>query len=190
MKSLVLFGTKLYVYLVELPLILVLIGALKYNESSKELLGLYPLIAVSAIAIIFVLLYFFNAVIITNAKIKQFGLFSSRDTALINKDRTLVLTYLPHRKMRVELFALQNKPALEWINEDDYVPSEANVFRERVIGSNLTARRVLKFFGATNEEISTLLENGTAKLDSGDIIFSTDICEDRKRILIKFNETV
>ncbi len=190
LKQLILFGTKLYVYLIELPLILVLVGAIQYNSESEALLGLYPLIIFSILAILFVAVYFFNAVIITNARIKQFGLFSSRDSALINKDKTLVLTYLPRRRMRVELFMLQKKSALEWVSDEDFKPIEANIFRERVIGSDSTAKRVLKFFGATKEQIQSLLSEESATAETEDIIFSTDVYGERKRILIKFIKTI
>jgi hypothetical protein len=190
LKSLILLGTKFYVYLIEIPFIIVLIGALKYNKTSENLLKLYPLIIASALGIILVLLYFFNAVVISRSRIRQFGLFSSRDSAIINKDKTLVLTYLSHRKMRIELFALQVKPSLEWINEENYVPREANVFRERVIGADFTAKRILKFFGLEGNQISDLLLNDEFKIETDEILFLSDIYEERKRIHLKFKKTV
>ena len=190
MKTLILFGTKLYVYLIEAPLILVLYGALKYNGEMTNLVKLYPLIVASILGIIFVLLYFFNAVILTSAKIKQFGLFSSRDSAIIKKDTSLSLTYLKNGNMRIELFALQKESALEWVDRDSYVPTEANVFRERIIGKNGTARRVLKFFGLDKSDIDRLIYSENASVKTDEMIFTADVFEDKKRITVKFLQTV
>ena len=190
MRTLILFGTKLYVYLIELPIILVLYGALKYNSEMTNLVRLYPLIVAAILGIIFVLIYFFNAVIITDARIKQFGVFSSRDSAIIKKDTTLRLTYLKNGNMRVELFAMQNESSLSCLNGESYVPTEANVFRERVIGKNTTARRVLKFFGVEKEHIDALIYSDLEKIETENFTLSTDVFEDKKEIKIKFKKTV
>jgi hypothetical protein len=175
---------------VEIPLIFIFIAAIRFNDTASGLLKLYPLIVCSAFAIIFALVYFFNAVIISYSKIKQFGVFSSRDSALISKDRTLVLTYLPKRKMRVELYTLQSEPALLCINPKDYAPSETNIFRERVIGSNLTAKRVLKFFGLSSSEISDFLANNSGYIKTDEIEFKSEIADGQKKISLKFLKTL
>ena len=190
MKHLILFCTKIYVYWVEIPLIMILIGAIKFNSTSESLLRLYPLIITSALAIVFVILYFFNAVLLSYSKIKKFGLFSSKSSAIINKGKTLVLTYLPKRKICVELYELQSKPALEWINNDDFTPVEANIFRERIIGSNGAAKRILKFFGVNNEEISELISKDEATIECRDFTLKSDVFEEKKRIHIKFKTTI
>jgi hypothetical protein len=92
--------------------------------------------------------------------------------------------------MRVELFALQTESALSCLNGESYVPTETNVFRERVIGKNGTARRVLKFFGLGKADIDTLICSEMAKIETENIIFSTDVFEDKKRITVKFLKTV
>lgn len=190
MKKLILFGTKLYVYLIEIPVVVLLLYAINYNNNADSLLKLYPLIVFSSLAIIFIALYFFNAVIISVEKVSQIGLFSSRDKAILNKDRAIVITYLPHNKLRIEVLAMQYKPALEWINEEDYAPTESSVFRERVIGKNGTAKRILSFFGATDEDIKSLISQDNTEIKTEEIDYSSTVYNDRKQIKIKFNKTL
>ena len=190
MKNLFLFSTKIYVYLIELPLILVLIGAIRFNGVVTNLFGLYPLIVCSILAIIFVLIYFFNPVMISYSRIKQFGVFSSRDSAIITKDTTLILTYFPRRKIRIELFAVQEKPALEFMSGENYTPQKVNVFRERVIGRDFTAMRVLKFFGLEKSRAKELISSDKMTFNTEEIEFSTDIFEGRKIISINFLKTI
>ena len=92
--------------------------------------------------------------------------------------------------MRIELFALQKESALEWVDKDSYVPTEANVFRERVIGKNGTARRVLKFFGLDKSDIDKLIYSENASVKTDEMIFTADVFEDKKRITVKFLQTV
>ena len=190
MKKLFLFGTKLYVYLIELPVIIVLMLAIRYNNEATNLLKLYPLIVFCSLAIAFIAIYFFNSVTITYAKIKQIGLFSSRDSAIITKDRTIVLTYLSRRRMRIELFAMQDKPSLQWVSNEDFVAHETCVFRERVIGNNLTAKRVLRFFKASEKEIKELLSSENLEIKNGKIEYSALVYDEKKQIKIKFNEVI
>ena len=190
MKSIILFGTKLYVYLIEIPVITVLLLAIRFNEGAENLTKLYPLQIFCSLVIIFIVLYFFRAVSISNAKIKQIGLFSSRDSSMIKKGKTLVLTMLPYRKLKVELFELQEHPVLEWVVDKDFVPIETNVFRERAIGGYGAVKRKLKFFGATSEQINSLFNTDDYKTEGLDVDFSTEIFKSKKRFKIKFNKTI
>lgn len=190
MKKLFLFGTKLYVYLIELPIIAVLVLAINHNGKATNLLKLYPLIVFCCLAIAFIAIYFFNSVTVSYAKIKQIGLFSSRDSAIITKDRTIVLTYLSRRRMRIELFALQESPSFEWALSESFVPHEACVFRERVIGNDMTAKRVLRFFKASEKEIKELLSSENLEIKNEKIEYSALVYDEKKQIKIKFNEVI
>ncbi len=189
MKTLFFFGTKLYVYLIELPFIYLLILTLNHNSKTEGAFKLYPLIVFSILAMIFIAVYFFNAVTLNRVKIRQIGLFSSRDKVMINKGKSLVITYLSYNKLRLEIYDFQEFPSLN-ISREDFVPTESCIFRERIIGSNRTASKILRYFGATREQVDELIFQNEKSFSTKSSDFSTRIHEDRKQIKIKFNETV
>ncbi len=191
-KSVILFCARPTVYLTELPLIILLAIAIIFNDSSTELLKLYPLIAVISAGIILLFLYFFRAVVITNEEIKIIGRFSSRDKAVINKGKRLSLTLKPRHRLTLELFDSDGKaPELDWAQRDEaYVPMEVNVFRERAISGARGVRRILKYFGVTDDVAEKLLSEKAFKLEHGALALSSEKKEDIRVIDITFNETL
>ena len=87
MKKIYLFCTKLRVYLLELPLLLLLAICYHYNDEMDNLFKLYPLMVFLVLLIIFIIIYFFRYLSISFESIENHGLFSNRDRALINKDK-------------------------------------------------------------------------------------------------------
>lgn len=122
--------------------------AVRYNESSKALFKLYPLIAFLSLAIIFIAVYFFRAITVSREEIRYHGLFSSKDSALITKNKTLSLTLIGAKRISVELLGDAGEtPAFEWMRQDDVVHREICLFRGKAIGGVGTVSKILVLFG-------------------------------------------
>ena len=91
-KSLFLPSNFLRPIIVVLPQAALLVGAILMNDTVDTLMRLYPLMAACALGIIFTFVYFFKAVVLSKDEIKYIGPFSSRDSAVINEGKTLILT--------------------------------------------------------------------------------------------------
>ena len=94
MKNVYLFCTRIAVYLTELPVLILLWTAMRYNDRSEEIFKLYPLIVILSLAVIFILVYFFRLISVSRDEIRYLGIFSSRDSALITEGKTLVIKLL------------------------------------------------------------------------------------------------
>ena len=92
MKNTFLFCSRLRVYWCEIPIVGILLLCIKYNDYSEGLYKLYLLMAFSALASIFILIYFFRAIKLSFEEIRYIGLFSSRDSAIITEGKTIILT--------------------------------------------------------------------------------------------------
>ena len=188
MKSIFLFCTKLRFYLTELPVIILLAIALRCNESSTEPLKLYPLITVLSLAIVFIAVYFFRAITLTHEEIRYHGLFSSKDSALITKDKTLRITVLGKRRLRLELFGdAGESPAFEWMRQEDVVHREICLFRGKAIGGMGTVSRILRNFGMESELDPTALG---VLFEDDDVIISSEGSDSAGCYGIKFKRTI
>jgi hypothetical protein len=188
MKNIFLFCSKLWVYLTELPVIFMLVIAVRYNESSEELLKLYPLITFLSLVIIFIAVYFFRVISVSAEEIRYHGLFSSKDSALITKDKTLYVTLISGHRLKLELFGdAGEEPAFEWMREEDVVHRDISLFRGKAIGGEATAERVLKYFGMP--EGAPFGEVGY-RFETDDVIIATDERDEGKTFSAKFKTTV
>lgn len=161
MKSIYLFCTKLWVYLIELPVILMLCIALRFNAHSDQPLKFYPLISVCAFFIIFIMVYFFRAISISKDEIRCLGLFSSKDSAKIEEGKTLILTVHPHMNIRLELYEDASRaPAFEWMKADDVAHREVCIFRAGATGGVKSARKILGFFNIPSERLNEAVKGG------------------------------
>lgn len=191
MKFVFLFCTKLRVYLTELPVILLLAIAIHYNDGSDELFKLYPLQIFLGLVILFILVYFFRAITITYDEIRYHGLFSSRDSAVINKDKTLIITMKPARRLTVELFGNDGKlPALDWLKDSEAPPVDIFLFRGKAVGGKRTVSSVLKYFGVPAEDISEVFSKDGYTREYDDVILDVEKKEDICIFKIKMKETV
>lgn len=158
MKKIHFTATPYLMYLTEIPVILLLIMASAFNSSSEGVLKLYPLITVSAAAIVFIFIYLLRFVTLSNDEIKITGLFSSRDKAIINRGKTLILTVTKKGRLFITLFGNDGeRPMLDWAQGDDYTPIDINLFKERIYGGAGSIRKTLSFFGVSSEQIDTIL---------------------------------
>ena len=191
MKFVFLFCTKLRVYLTELPVILLLAVAIHYNDGSDALFKLYPLQIFLGLVILFILVYFFRAITITYDEIRYHGLFSSRDSAVINKDKTIIITMKPARRLTVELFGNDGQlPALDWLKDSDAPPVDIFLFRGKAVGGKRTVRSVLKYFGVPEEDILRAFEDSSYSSECEDVYLSAEKKEDIHVFKIKMKETI
>ena len=100
MRGIFLFCTKLWIYLSELPLIILFMVAVRQNKNIDTPVRLYPLMIALVIGMVLIFLYYFRIVKINFEEIRMIGLFSGRDKALIKKDRTLTFTLWPRYVFR------------------------------------------------------------------------------------------
>jgi hypothetical protein len=178
-------------YLTEAPLAVIFILTLIFNSSASGLLKLYPLMLASLSAIVFILVYLFRFVTVSVEEIKIFGLFSSRDKAIINKGKTLILSRSKKGVCTVTLFGNDGeRPMLDWTQGEDYVPVDINLFRERIYGGRRSFKRILRFFGVSPEDTESILSKECDSLDYGDFKVLKDTAEGREEIRIYFNETL
>ena len=163
MKKVFIFGTKLRMFLCELPLLFFFVASIIFNDSTdKDVapVGLYPLIIALGCGMVFMLVYLFRGIVVSGESIRSIGLFSSRDKAIVNKDKTIVLTLRPKHKIKVELFGKDDAPKLDWaINDDTVDRSNVNLYRDIAVGAEGTVKRVLASFDIPKEKAKEIISS-------------------------------
>ncbi len=191
MKKKYISATPLAMYLTELPIIAIFTLSIIFNDSAGGFAKLYPLIIASALGIAFVFIYLFRLVIISTDEVKAVGLYSSRDKAVINKGKTLILTLKKKGRLVVTLFGNDGeRPALDWAQGEGYMPIDINLFREKVEGKAKSVSRILTYFDIPREDIAKILESDNFNKEYDSITVSTEITEDKRDIKILFTETI
>ena len=190
MKKVILFCTKLRFFFVEIPPILLLLIAISYNDTVDTAIKLYPLIAVSVLFIIFVFLYFFRLIIISTEEIRSAGLFSSRDSAIINKGKALIITPLKKNKLRVVLFGKSGIPDFSWAKNEGYENLEIDLYREVAVGGTATLKRIFKYFGVPSDEIKSILNTDFYKKEYKYFTLTASTENGVKEYRILFTETI
>jgi len=190
MKKTYISATPPLMLLTTLPLIAVLVLSIIFNDSVDKIPKLYPLIIVSALGIIFTLIYLLRFIVISNEEIKMVGLFSSKDKSIINKNKTLILTVREKGRLIVTLYGNDGaRPALDWAQGEDYEPIDINLFREKAEGKERSAKRVLKYFDVPKEDIDEIFRSDSFKKDYDSFTVSLEKGEDFRAVKIKFTKT-
>ena len=190
MKSLILFCTKLRLFLTELPPLILLLLAIKFNDKQESVIKLYPLIILMGIVIIFIALYLFKIMVITNEQIKMIGLFSSREKVILAKDKTVSITVLKGGRVRIDVLELSsNPPVYAWLKSEG--PREIRLFSEKANGGNGVAKKVIKFFGIEEKNATEALASDEYKFEDEVFILTSRRNEDtQKEIRLFFKETI
>lgn len=158
MKKLLISSTHPLMLLTTLPLFVLLALAIAFNGYSDSVVKLYPLIIVSASAIVFIFIYLLRVIVITTDEIKIVGLFSSKDRAIINKDKTLIISQRKSKRLKIILYGNDGRrPSLDWANKDDFTPVNINLFKEIGYGGNATIRRVFRYFEIDENIIDNII---------------------------------
>ena len=158
MKKLLISSTHPLMLLSTLPLFVLLALAIAFNGYSDSVVKLYPLIIVSASAIVFIFIYLLRVIVITTDEIKIVGLFSSKDRAIINKDKTLIISQRKSKRLKIILYGNDGRrPSLDWASKDDFTPVNINLFKEIGYGGNATIRRVFRYFEIDESIIDNII---------------------------------
>lgn len=190
MKKIYLFCTKWWLFLTELPPALLLTICIYYNNMVENPGKLYPLMVFCIAAMILIFLYFFRLISISTEEISSIGLFSSRDSAVIEKDTALVITMLKGGKMRIELDGRSKAPGFSWIKGGEYEETDINLYRDRAVGGAGTVRRVLTFFSVSADDADRLLSNESFSKEYDFFTVSGYIENEHKKISVRFTETI
>ena len=112
------------------------------------------MIALSGL-ILFFAVYLFRAVLISKKEIKSIGAFSSKEMAKIEPGRTLVITVPKKRRLKIELFGMNNdaESSYSWLKNDE--PSEINLFRATIGGGIKTAEKIVRYFENGKNTVSS-----------------------------------
>ena len=189
MKKKYLFCTKLWFYLTEIPLALLLAAAIYYGPMTEGVFKLVPLMVTIISAMLFILVYFFRIVVISYEEVRYRGLFSSRDRAFINKDKTLIITMYPHGNLDIDLFGNDGQPPM-FAGLKDEPPIDIYLFRGRTIGSRRTVRSILGYFDIPDDDAMAALCDDSFAREYELVSFSSEKKEDIRELRIKFKETI
>ena len=123
-------------------------------------------------------------------EVRCLGLFSSKDRVALKKDRRLVLTLKKGRKLLIEVFATGEAPLLDWVNPEDYLDSEINVFRAKAVGGLASAKKLLKYFDIPTEDFEKILSDEAFEKEYEAISLASKTEEIGKKISLKFTKTI
>ena len=189
MKKTYIFCTKWWLYLTEIPPIIILALSFYYNNAVETPQKLYPLIAFCSLVIIFIFLYFFRLISVSTEEIRTIGLFSSKDSATVEKDKTLVFTLMPRNKLRVELDGKSTAPGFSWM-KGDYQECDINLYREKAIGKKNSVVRVLKSFGVSTDECKRIFSDKEYQKAFDNISISSCADDTNRIVKVKFLKTI
>ena len=191
MKSVFLFRTKFRMYWVLLPLLALLLASIYYNQFADNLLKLYPIITVTICGMIFILIYFFRGIKISYDEIRDVGLFSGRDSAIINEGKTLIFKIKKRGRVDITLWGNDGVTAdLDWLKSTGDAPRDISLFRGKTIGGKRAVKRVLKYFEVPDFDIVRILLNEEFEKDYSIVSVKCEAEDDCKIINIKMNITV
>ena len=190
MKSIYFFCTKPWIYLTELPVLFMLWVAMIFNGQSEEIFKFYPLIIALSAAVIFIFVYFFRVISISYDEIRYHGLFSSRDSATIEENKTLVISVKPKFRLGFELYGdIGKEPIFDWMKAENAEHRDICVFRGKAIGGKSSALRTLKFFCVSTDDLNKCLDDGYFYEDNA-IRVNTERKNEILEIKIKFKTTI
>ena len=189
MKKKYLFCTKLWFYLTEIPLALLLAVTIYYGPMTEGVFKLVPLMVALIFTMLFILVFFFRIIVISYEEVRYRGPFSSRDRAFINKDKTLIITMYPHGNLDVDLFGNDGQPPM-FAGLKDEPPIDIYLFRGRTIGYRGTVKSILRYFDIPLDDANQALRNDTFFGEYEQISFSAEKKEDIRELRIKFKETI
>ena len=185
-KLLILPNTIFRPILVSIPLLFIFVSAIRMNDAVQTFGKLYPLIIFSGLAVVFTFVFFFRPVILSHDEIKSIGPFSSRDKAIINMDKTLILTERGSGLISIDLFGNDGMNAdLDWLKGEN-VLHDTYLFKSKVVGGVHTMKKILLFFGADEALADEILSADAIERETYGMQISSSKIEENKEIRIKF----
>ena len=191
MKKLFLLSTRPWIYLSTLPFIALLIPTLIYNGESEGVWKLYPLIITLIFAICFILVYFFGAVFISTDEVEKFAVFGDRDSAILDKGKTLIIGRISKTRIKVCVFGNDGIPDIDYVkNDSTYEPIDIFLLRAKAVGTRATLVRIMEYFDIPKGDAEALTEDADSYEDE---FLSVKALSDefgRREIRITFKKTL
>ena len=187
MKKLFLFSTKLRYFWTLSPVVFLLVIAILYNNDVDSIFKLYPLIVVLSGVIVFMILYFFRAVIITHDDLKCIGVYSSKEYSPIKSGNTLVITRLKSTRALIELYGISDLPDFDWSKEEKH---EINLFRARTNCNKRCIKKILTYYGFSEDDAENAINSDiyTSASEEAFLYTKTNELNECKQICIVFND--
>ena len=192
MKKLYLLCTKPWIYLSEIPLVVLLVLAIIFNNTVDGVWKLYPLIITTIVGILFILVYFFKVIILTTDEVEVFSVFTERDSATLNQGKTLIIGRISSQRIKVCVFGNDGKPPeFDFIEEgSDYTPIDIFLLRAKALGGVGTLVRIMGYFDIPTDEAKKLTNaNGSYEDDLLSAVSSAD-AGGYQEIKITFKKTI
>ena len=189
MKKKYLFCTKIWFYLTEIPLLFFLYVACYHNFTSENPWQFIPLILILSAVILFIGIYFFRMISLSYEMIRHHGLFSPRDSAIINKDKTLIITLKRRAYLGISLYGNDGKPPLfDGLRDEGSI--DIYLFRGRAVGGKRTVKSILKYFGISDADIEAAFDTEKYSSETDDVLFTVSHIEDIREFRLKFKRTL
>ena len=180
-----------WVFWCEIPLTFLLILSIKHNDSiTSTPFKLYPLIAVTVLAMIFAIIYFFRVVKISLEEVRAIGVFSSRESAMVNEGKILVLRLENNNAIGISLIGNDGVvPGFDWLKTTGDAPRDISLFRERAYGSYSAVLHTLMALGISIEDAAPLIDSDSSA--TGECVSATSLMhKDAIEIHITITKTV
>ena len=192
MKKLYLLSTRPWIYLSEIPLLLLLIFAIQNNEKADGVWKLYPLIITTVIGMIFILLYFFKLVIVSTDEVEVFTIFQGRDSATLNKGKTLIIAKISRARAKICIFGNDGAPPdIDYVKNDKYyTPLDIFLLRTKALGTDGTLVRIMKYFDVPKDTAKELTLNDGIYEDEAVSVSSALNNLGQREIKITFKKTL
>ena len=190
MKNIYLFASRLRLYLSEVLPIFILIIAIKYNDGAAGKFKLYPLQIAMVLVTVFIFIYLFRALRINVEELRCIGLFSSHDSVIIKKDRSLVLSFIGGLKWQFEVFGDGEVPEFDWAKTDEYENTEINLFRTKAFCLSAKIKKILALYEVEPEDFSLIMGNDSFTKEYEFVTLSSELIDNKRKISLKFKKTI
>ncbi len=191
MKRIYILSMRLRSFWVMTPLTMILILSIMLNSRVDGPTRLYPLITISAGGIIFSLIYFFRAVMISYSEIKNIGRFSDRDGATIEEGKTLLLEFDKGSRVNIRLYGNEGyNPDIKWLTTDDETGGEICIFRSKTYSGIYASDKILTYFGVDRADFSGIYADEDIVKEYENVTVSTSYEYEKKIIRIRINKTI
>lgn len=190
-NGVILLKMRLWAFLTELPPIILLLVCIRNNSSANGLFKLYPLILVLMALIIFLSFYFFRLCEVSWEEIRDIGLFTRRDDAIITEGTALSVLITPKRgQIKLVLLGKSVNAGFDWVKPTD-TPPELPMYRGNVYGGERAAKKLLSYFGAEDDgDIEAILGNSDFRKDYRYSTVTAESTDEGRLIRIDINETL
>lgn len=192
MKAVYIYASRLRAFWVLVPMSMLLMLSISFNNTVDGKIKLYPLIIFSIGAIIFTFVYLFRFISISYSEIKYIGRFTSRDSATVNAGKTLVIDLLEKNRVSIKLYGNEGyNPEIKWLTNEDGEGGDVCLFRGKAYGGDGVAISILHHFGVEDyADLDSILDAEGFVKTYENVTVSSLIELEHRQIRIKFDKTV